>query len=254
MRPNPTRIRGKIRLWRQEWAAAGGEVDREAALTLPCLLKCLKQCDESTNIGKRDAFMLTLNYSNLHPGAELTDLLAKHMKILPTGLLVTTATSKSDRQAKGATEFLADRDDIRLVDRAKAWVSVLKELGADAPAQPVFRALTVTGRLANRTRATRRGDRMKGGAVNDRVQLLAGRAGIPYVGGKKVRAHSLRAGPNTDMIAAGVPLRERNRRGRWAEGSTTADTVYDRTHISPEADPLSQVPLGGFDASGSDPS
>ncbi|MGA5521017.1 hypothetical protein ACPCK2_32960 [Streptomyces pseudogriseolus] len=86
---------------------------------------------------------------------------------------------------------------------------------------------------------------MKGGAVNDRVQLLASRAGIPYVGGKKVRAHSLRAGPNTDMIAAGVPLRERNRRGRWAEGSTTADTVYDRTLIKPEDDPLSKVPLGG---------
>ncbi|TWD13096.1 ATP dependent DNA ligase-like protein [Streptomyces sp. T12] len=62
------------------------------------------------------------------------------------------------------------------------------------------------------------GERMKGGAVNDRVQPLASRAGIPYVGGKKVRAHSLRAGPITDMIAAGVPLRERNRRGRWAEG------------------------------------
>ncbi|MEV5049429.1 tyrosine-type recombinase/integrase [Streptomyces griseoincarnatus] len=245
MRPDPTRVRGKIRRWRQEWAAAGGEVDRAAALTLPYLLKCLEQCDESTNIGKRDAFMLTLAYSNLHRRAELTDLLVKHMKILPTGLLVTTATSKTDRQAKGATEFIADRDDIRLVHRAKAWFAVLKEFDADAPAQPVFRALTVTGRLANRRLATRRGERMKGGAVNERVQLLASRAGIPYLGGKKVRAHSLRAGPNTDMIAAGVPLRERNRRGRWAEGSTTADTVYDRTLIKPEDDPLTKVPLGG---------
>lgn len=88
---------------------------------------------------------------------------------------------------------------------------------------------------------------MKGGVVNDRVQLLAGRAGVPYVGGKKVRAHSLRAGPNTDMIAAGVLLRERNRRGRWSEGSNTADTVYDRTLVKPGDDPLTKVPLGGFD-------
>ncbi|MEU0683526.1 hypothetical protein [Streptomyces albogriseolus] len=248
MRPDPTRVRGKIRLWRQEWAAAGGEVDRAAALTLPYLLKCLEQCDESMNIGKRNAFMLTLNYSNLHHRAELTDLLVKHVKILPTGLLVTTATSKTDRQAKGATEFIADRDDIRLVDRAKAWFAVLKELHADAPTQPVFRALTVTGRLANRKLATRRGERMKGGAVNDRVQLFASRAGIPICRRAEVRAHSLRAGPNTDMIGAKVPLRERNRRGRWAEGSNTADTVCDRTHTSPEADPLSQVPLGGFKA------
>ncbi len=90
---------------------------------------------------------------------------------------------------------------------------MLKELDADTLAQPVFRALTVTGRLANRKLATRRG-RMKGGAVNDRVQLLASRAGIPYVGGRQVRAHSLRASLNTDTIAAGVSLRERNRRGR----------------------------------------
>jgi hypothetical protein len=131
---------------------------------------------------------LALAYCNLHRRAELTDLLVKQVKILPTGLLVTTATSKTDRQAKGATEFIADRDDIRLVARARAWYAVLKELGADGPTQPVLRALTVTGRLANRAHATRRGERMKGGAINERVQLLAARAGIPYIGGKKVRA------------------------------------------------------------------
>lgn len=59
--------------------------------------------------------------------------------------------------------------------------------------------------------------------------------------------HGLRVGPNTDMMAAKVPLRERNRRDRWSEGANTADTVYDRTYIVPEDDPLSQVPLGGFD-------
>ncbi|MEW1685446.1 hypothetical protein [Streptomyces sp. NPDC093594] len=32
MRPDPTRVRGKVRLWRQEWAAACGEIDRAAAL------------------------------------------------------------------------------------------------------------------------------------------------------------------------------------------------------------------------------
>ncbi len=47
------------------------------------------------------------------------------------------------------------------------------------------------------------------------------------------------------MIAAGVPLEERNRRGRWAPGSRTADVVYDRPEIVPEDDPLSKVPIGG---------
>jgi hypothetical protein len=49
------------------------------------------------------------------------------------------------------------------------------------------------------------------------------------------------------MIAAKVPLRERNPSGRWAGSPNTADTVYGRTPFSPEADPLPQVPLGGFD-------
>ncbi|MFE4089016.1 MULTISPECIES: hypothetical protein [Streptomyces] len=87
---------------------------------------------------------------------------------------------------------------------------------------------------------------MKGGAVNDRVQLLASRAGIPYVGERKVWAHSLGAA-RTPMIAAKVPLRERNPSGRWAGSPNTAETVYGRTQISPEADPLPHVPLGGFD-------
>ncbi len=63
---------------------------------------------------------------------------------------------------------------------------------------------------------------MRGDAVDDRVQFLASRAGIPYLGGKETRGHSLRACPNTDMIAAGPPLCERNRGGRRPEGSNTA--------------------------------
>ncbi|WP_159461026.1 MULTISPECIES: hypothetical protein [Streptomyces] len=48
------------------------------------------------------------------------------------------------------------------------------------------------------------------------------------------------------MIAAGVSLRERNRRGRWSPEANTADTVYDRPHLDLQDDPLSKVPLGGF--------
>ncbi|MER7937907.1 MULTISPECIES: hypothetical protein [unclassified Streptomyces] len=246
MRPDPSRVKGKLRTWRREWAKAGGEVDRAAALTIPYLLKCLEQCDEDTHIGARDAFALVLAYVNLHRRVELADLLVKHVRILPTGLLVTTAASKTDQDAKGTTEFLKDRPDLRLVDRARAWLAVLRKLGAGGPTQPLFRALTVKGNLQPRAHATRRGDRMKGGAINDRVQLLAARAGIPYIAGKKVKAHSLRAGANTDMIAAGVSLKDRNKRGRWAEGSKTADTVYDRPTEVAEDDPMDRVPVGGF--------
>ncbi|WP_328541135.1 hypothetical protein OHT17_51200 [Streptomyces sp. NBC_00371] len=48
------------------------------------------------------------------------------------------------------------------------------------------------------------------------------------------------------MIQGGVPLAERNRLGRWAPGSTTADTVYDRPTSAGKDDSLSKVPVGGF--------
>ncbi|MFE6782116.1 hypothetical protein ACFVFF_07630 [Streptomyces sp. NPDC057680] len=89
---------------------------------------------------------------------------------------------------------------------------------------------------------------MKGEAINARVQLLADRAGIPYISGQKVTAHSLRAGPNTDMIAAKVPLAVRNRRGRWAADSRTADTVYDRPEIVDMSDSMEAMPIGGHQA------
>ncbi|MEW1677979.1 hypothetical protein AB0O47_32800 [Streptomyces noursei] len=247
-KPDPARVRAKIRLWRKEWKAAGGEVRRSAALTIPYLLKCLEQCDESTHIGIRDAFALALAYHNLHRRSELTDLLEVHVKVLHSGLVVTTATSKTDKNSQGFSEFLADRPDTQLVSRARAWFAVREKVGAAGPYRPVFVALTTKGNLASRKLATKRGEHLKPGALNDRVQVLADRAGIPYIAGKKVTAHSLRAGPNTDMVQAHVPLAERNRRGRWAPGSTTADTVYDRPEDAGQSDPLSKVPVGGHTA------
>ncbi|MFD9248418.1 site-specific integrase [Streptomyces bottropensis] len=248
MRPNPDRVRGKIRVWRKEWKAAGGEVRRSAGLTLPYLLQCLDQCDESTHIGIRDAFAIALAYHNLHRRSELTDLLEIHLRIMNSGLLVTTATSKTDKDSQGATEFIADRPDTQLVRRARAWMDVRKKIGADGPNRPIFVALTPKGNLASRKLATKRGEKLKPGAINDRVQLVADRAGIPYIAGRKVTAHSARAGANMDMKASGVSLAERNRRGRWASESRIADTVYDRPEIDPQDDPLAQVPIGGHRA------
>ncbi|MFF3257808.1 hypothetical protein ACFYWO_01375 [Streptomyces sp. NPDC002932] len=37
----------------------------------------------------------------------------------------------------------------------------------------------------------------------------------------------------------------RNRAGRWADGSHTADTVYDRRHGAGKDDPLDKVPQYG---------
>ncbi|MFB6839764.1 hypothetical protein [Streptomyces sp. NPDC056361] len=192
---------------------------------------------------------LALAYHNLHRRQELTDLLNKRVRVLSSGLLVVTASSKTDQEGKGTPpEFLKDRPDTQLVARAKAWFEVLAKLGADGPDQPVFRALTPLGNLAPRTLAAKRGDRMKGSAINARVQLLADQAGIPYIAGQKVTAHSLCAGPNTDMTLAKAPLAERDRRGRWAPGSRTADEAYFQPEIVEETNPMDAVPIGGHRA------
>ncbi|MFE3638172.1 hypothetical protein [Streptomyces sp. NPDC059168] len=153
--------------------------------------------------------------------------------------------SKTDQAGKGDSRFIKDREDLQLVRRARAWLAVLHELGADAPDDPLFRSLTKKGKLRKYPEDRKRGQRMRPGSLNERLQVLADRAGLPYIAGQKVTSHSWRAGANTDMIAAGVTLKDRNWAGRWAEGSKTADTVYDRPHDDGESDPLAKVPLYG---------
>ncbi|MEU9925126.1 hypothetical protein AB0H51_28225 [Streptomyces griseoluteus] len=245
MRPDPSRFKGRLRAWRREWVAAGGEVRRAPAVTINYNLRIIEAIDETTNIGKRDAFLAALAYCNLHREMELADQLVKRVKVHDTGLFVTTAMSKTDQTGKGTGRFIQDRADLQLVRRARAWLAVLHELGADGPDDPLFRSLTKKGKLRKYPEARERGQRMRPGSLNERLQVLADRAGVPYIDGKKVTSHSWRAGANTDMIAAGVSLKDRNTVGRWADGSKTADTVYDRPNDTGESDPLARVPLYG---------
>ncbi|MFI6209132.1 hypothetical protein ACIBAI_22455 [Streptomyces sp. NPDC051041] len=244
-RPDPSRFKGRLRAWKKEWVKAGGEVDRAAAVTIEYNLRIIAAIDESTNIGKRDAFLAALAYANLHREMELADQLCKWVKVYDTGLWVKTASSKTDQTGKGSGRFIEDRPDLQLVRRARAWLSVLRELGANGPNDPLFRALTVKGKLRKYPPDRKRGTKMRPGSLNERLQFLAEQAGVPFIDGKKVTSHSWRAGANTDMAEKGVPLAERNKAGRWADGSHTADTVYDRRHGVGTRDPLSAVPLYG---------
>ncbi|MER7141101.1 hypothetical protein ACIQGA_31275 [[Kitasatospora] papulosa] len=245
IRPDPSRFKGRLRAWKKEWVKAGGEVDRAAAVTIEYNVRIIAAIDESTNIGKRDAFLAALAYANLHREMELADQLCKWVKVHETGLWVKTATSKTDQVGKGSGRFIKDREDLQLVRRARAWLAVLHALSADGPTDPLFRALTVKGNLRKYPADRERGTKMGPGSLNERLQILAERAGVPYIDGKKVTSHSWRAGANTDMAERGVPLAERNKAGRWADGSRTADTVYDRRHGVGTSDPLDKVPEYG---------
>ncbi|MEU9117898.1 hypothetical protein AB0D04_40795 [Streptomyces sp. NPDC048483] len=151
---------------------------------------------------------------------------------------------------------------MRIVARVWAWLADLRELReptaheqnpadgepAYQPTKPLFRALTTTGNLKRRANATVRGRFLTSRAVNEMVKARAKAVGVSIINGLKVTSHSLRAGPNTDMAEALVPLAERNEAGDWTADSTLADDVYNRPDGSidiSKTDPLDAVPLLG---------
>jgi hypothetical protein len=113
----------------------------------------LAKIDESTRIGHRDAAMFVIAYGKLARGIEVADLLIKNVRVTDKGVWVFTAKSKTRRKGKGKWRFIRDREDLQTVRRVRAWLTDLRELGADNPNLPLFRALTVKGGLKARGNA-----------------------------------------------------------------------------------------------------
>ncbi|MFI8265306.1 hypothetical protein [Streptomyces sp. NPDC085665] len=262
-RPDGSLIREMIEDYRlEEYIPAGGEKEQSAGLTLKYLVRVLAKIDESTRIGRRDAAMLVLQYGMLYRSVEVTNLLVKQIRVDTDGVWVWTAKSKTRRSGKGRWRFIRDRPDLRITARVRAWLADLRELfeptahdqnpvggePAYQPAKPLFRALTTLGNLKRRANAKVRGLFLTGRAVNEMVKARAAAADVAIIAGLKVTSHSLRAGPNTDMAEAEVPLAERNEAGDWNPDSTLADDVYNRPDGSIDIskhDPLDAVPLFG---------
>lgn len=262
-RPDGSQVREMIEDYRlEEYIPAGGEKEQAAGLTLKYLVKVLDKIDESTRIGRRDAAMLVLQYGMLYRSVEVTNLLVKQVRVDTDGVYVWTAKSKTRRKGKGRWKFIRDREDLKVVARVTAWLADLRELReptehdqnpiggepAYQPNKPLFRALTTLGNLKRRANAKVRGLFLTGRAVNEMVKARAAAAGVSIINGLKVTSHSLRAGPNTDLAEALVPLTERNTAGDWSPDSTLADDVYNRPDGSIDVskkDPLDAVPLFG---------
>lgn len=259
-RPDASLVREMIEDYRlEEFIPTGGEKEQSAGLTLKYLVKVLAKIDETTRIGCRDAAMLVLQYGMLYRSVEVTNLLVKQIRVDTDGVWVWTAKSKTRRKGKGWWRFIRDRADLRIVAWARAWLGDLREpsehhqnpVGGEPayqPNKPLFRALTTLGNLKRRANAKVCGLFLTGRAVNEMVKARAAAAGVSIINGLKVTSHSLRAGPNTDLAEALVPLTERNTAGDWAPDSTLADDVYNRPDGSIDVskkDLLDAVPLFG---------
>lgn len=159
------------------------------------------------------------------------------------GVWVYTAKSKTRRDGEGKWRFIRDRADLQIVWRVRAWLGDLRKLDADNPILPLFRDLSTTGNLKRRSNATVRGLHLPGGAINEIVKKRAAAAGVTYINDRQVTSHSLRAGPNTDMKRAKVPLVDRREAPTGARnlrcptpaatGRTTPSSPPRPIHLTP---------------------
>jgi integrase len=238
MRPDPSLFREHLATYRRE-NPRRSKKKRSTALRLPHVMAMIGTCDERHPIGIRDAAMLACGYGTLSRRIELADMEIEDIEVTDTEVIVYFPKSKTDQAAEGDTVRIRDRPDLQPVARMRAWLELLRALGVRTG--PVFRALTVAGTLQNRASASRRGVALSGEAVNAIVKRRARAAAVP--GADKVTAHGLRAGPTTDMAAAGVRGKRLNRRGRWADESRIPEVVYVRMAEDEEGDPLDDVPI-----------
>ncbi len=96
-------------------ARAGREADRAAALTLPDLLRLPGTLRPATSASGMPPPRRSPT-PTCTVGSSWRNLLVKPVTVTPMGLMV---TSKTDKQSKGATEWITDREDLRIVARAR---------------------------------------------------------------------------------------------------------------------------------------
>lgn len=237
-RPDPTRFREHLATYRREQPRAQRR-KQSGPVRLPHLVAMLATCDERHPVGMRDAALLACGYGLLGRRIELADLEIQDVTVTDGEVAVFIPKSKTDQDAEGVVVRIADRADLRPVARMRAWLDMLRALGVRRG--PLFRALTVAGTLQSRVQATVRGEALTGAAVNEIVKRRAVMAAVP--GAEKITAHGLRAGPTTDLAAAGVRGKTLNRRGRWTDESRIPEAVYVRLADDEDGDPLAKVPV-----------
>ena len=154
------------------------------------------------------------------------------------GLEVFVATSKTDKDAAGATVAVPYGTLLLTcpVRTTTAYLQALTDTGITHG--PLLRSVDRHGRPAGTTDAAGRGTgRMSGAGINLVVKRLAHNADL-----QNITAHSLRAGPATAAAAAGAPRAWIARQGRWSEKSTAVDT-YIRPADAWRDNPIRKVGL-----------
>jgi site-specific recombinase XerD len=207
--PDTEQARAVLRLHKRERAERGQRTRKAPAVTLAPLRAMVTALDTTTLAGLRDRALLVLGFAMMGRRSELAALRVEDFVFTEDGVTVLVRTSKTDQEAAGAEVPLpygshASTCPVRTV---RAWLAVLEE--NDLVDGPVFRRITRHGHLQD--------GGMSGAAVNERVKVLAKRAGVK--GAELFTAHGLRAGAPTEAARRGVPVAHIAEHGRWSKSS-----------------------------------
>lgn len=207
--PETDQARAVLRVHKRDRAERGQRKRKAPAVVLTVLRAMVDALDADTVSGVRDRALVVLGFAMMGRRSELAALRIPDLVFTEDGLTVLIRTSKTDQDAVGAEVkvpygSVADTCPVRT---ARAWLAVLAENGSTDG--PVFRRITRHGHLQE--------GGMSGAAINERVRVLAERAGVE--GAETYTAHGLRAGGPTEAARRGVPVAHIAEHGRWSKAS-----------------------------------
>lgn len=207
--PETDQARAVLRVHKRDRAERGQRKRKAPAVVLTVLRAMVDALDTDTASGVRDRALVVLGFAMMGRRSELAALRVSDLVFTEDGLTVLVRTSKTDQDAVGAEVKIpygsvADTCPVRTL---RAWLAVLAENGfVDGP---VFRRINRHGHVQE--------GGMSGAAINERVRVLAERAGVE--GAEEYTAHGLRAGGPTEAARRGVPVAHIAEHGRWSKAS-----------------------------------
>ncbi|MGW1613054.1 tyrosine-type recombinase/integrase [Streptomyces sp. NPDC002285] len=207
--PETDQARAVLRVHKRERAERGQRKRKAPAVVLDVLRAMVDALDIETITGVRDRALIVLGFAMMGRRSELAALRASDLVFTDDGLTVLVRSSKTDQDAVGAEVKIpyGSHPSTCPVRTLRAWLAALSEHGFDEG--PVFRRITRHGHLQDGA--------MSGAAINERVKVLAERAGVE--GAEKFTAHGLRAGGPTEAARRGVPVAHIAEHGRWSKAS-----------------------------------
>lgn len=200
--PDPTNNNEVVAVWRGIRRTLGVAPDQVSALEIDQLRQMMRAIDRTTPKGARDAALILLGVAGALRRSELVALDFEDLDFVEQGVIVRVRRSKTDQE--GAGEFVgvprALSAEICPVRAIEHWFTI----NVPVDGAPLFVSVRKGGKLT--------GARLSDRSVANLIKQVALAAGLDP---KKYSGHTLRATLATAASAAGAPVQDIKRHGRW---------------------------------------